>query len=99
MSPFHAWCSTAVPETRFWTLLVEKPRAFSFCSSSVCFEISSSSGFGVLRSKPLIRFASPIASWKSSRMNIRPSPSGLSRSFQEPVIPLTSSSRQAIPVV
>ena len=40
-----------------------------------------------------------MASWKSSRMNIRPSPSGFERSFQDPVIPLTSSSRQAIPVV
>ena len=99
MSPFHAWCRTAVPETRFWTELVENPRAFSFWSSSVCFEVSSSAGSSVLRSKPLIRFASPIASWKSSRMNIRPAPSGLERSFQEPVIPETSSSRQAIPVV
>ena len=44
MSPFHAWCRTAEPETRFWTLFVEKPRALSFCSSSVCFETSSSLG-------------------------------------------------------
>jgi hypothetical protein len=79
--------------------LVEKPRANSFCSSRVAFEASSSSGISVLSSKPLIRFASPIASWKSSRMNIRPSPSGLSKSFQEPVIPETSSWRQQIPVV
>ena len=45
------------------------------------------SGSTVLRSKPLIRLASPIASWKSSRMNIRPSPSGLrgrSRSRSSP---------------
>ena len=76
MSPFHAWCMTAVPLTRFWTLLVEKPRAFSFCSSSVSFEVSSWFPSGVLRSKPLIRFASPIASWKSSRMNICPTRRG-----------------------
>ena len=38
MSPFHAWCRTAGPETRFWTLLVENPRAFSFWSSRVCFD-------------------------------------------------------------
>ena len=80
-------------------LLVEKPRAFSFWSSSVCFDCSSSAESSVLRSKPLSRFASPIASWKSSRMNIRPAPSGFMRSFQDPVIPETSSSRQAIPVV
>ncbi len=99
MSPFQAWWITAVPLTRFWVEFVEIPRAKSFCSSSVSFEISSSFGSAVLRLNPLMRFASPIASWKSSRMNIRPSPSGLVRSFQDPVIPETSSSRQAIPVV
>ena len=88
-----------MPVTRFWTELVEKPRANSFWSSSVSLEISSSFGSSVLRSNPFSRFASPIASWKSSRMNIRPAPSGLVRSFQEPVMPLTWSSRQAIPVV
>ena len=87
MSPFHAWWIAAVPLTRFWVEAVEIPRANSFWTSSVSFEISSSFGSGVFRSKPLSRLASPIASWKSSRMNIRPSPSGLVRSFQEPVIP------------
>ncbi len=92
MSPFHAWWRTALPETRFWTLLVEKPRAFSFCSRSVFLDmLELVRDRPVLRSKPLIRFASPIASWKSSRMNIRPAPSGLSMSFHDPVIPETSS--------
>ncbi len=50
-------------------------------------------------SKPLSMFASPIASSKSSRMNIRPAASGFIMSFHDPVIPETSSSRQAIPVV
>ena len=41
----------------------------------------------------------PIPSWKSSRMNILPSPAGLVRSFQEPVMSGIRSDRQAIPVV
>ena len=63
MSPFHAWWIAAVPFTRFCVEFVEIPRANSFCSSSVSFEISSSFGSVVLSSHPLIRFASPIASW------------------------------------
>jgi hypothetical protein len=39
MSPFHAWWIDAVPLTRFCVELVEKPRANSFCASSVSFEI------------------------------------------------------------
>ena len=54
--------TTAVPLTRFEVEFVEIPRANSFCSSSVPFEISSWFGSAVLRSQPLIRFASPIAS-------------------------------------
>ena len=99
MSPFQAWWRTAVPETRFCTEFVENPRAFSFWASSVSFETSSSFSSSVLSSQPLSRLASPIASWKSSRMNIRPDPAGFSRSFHDPVMPVTSSSRQAMPVV
>jgi hypothetical protein len=47
----------------------------------------------------LSRLAWPIASWKSSSMNTWPLAPSLVRSFQEPLIPCTLSSRHAMPVV
>ena len=73
MSPFQAWwIDRGAGDQVLGRVRGEPARVLLLVEQRLPSTSRARPGRPVLRSKPLIRFASPIASWKSSRMNIRP---------------------------